>query len=173
MKKNILKKLFEKLVILTLVFISTSACSKKETTDNFDFSNFKPPNRKAEIVKDNSDVIQEIKVKNELLPFEKSNEISSSIKYGKEDPFAIASNSNNNSLLNLILKGFITTSEENYALINYLGEEGTITKNSVGGVNTKYLPNGAIVKKFNLTDLEMTILLGDKELIISINDQLK
>ena len=105
--------------------------------------------------------------------FEKPNEISSFIKYGKDDPFALTSNSNNNSLSNLILKGFITTSEENYALINYLGEEGTITENSIGGLNTKYLPNGAKVRNFNLSDSEITILLGEKELIISINDQLK
>ncbi len=164
------KILLKKLLIFISISVAISSCSKKETTDNFDFSNFKPPNRKVEIVKDNSEVIKEIKVKNELLPFKKRNEISSSIKYGKEDPFAIESDSNNNSLSNLILKGFITYSKENYALINYLGEDGTITENSIGGLNTKYLPNGAKVKNFNLFDSEITILLDDKELIISIND---
>ena len=167
------KILLKKILIFISISVAMSSCSKKETTDNFDFSNFKPPNRKAEIIKDNSEVIQEIKVKNELLPLKKRNEVSSSIKYGKEDPFASETNSKKNSLSNLILKGFITTSEENYALINYLGEEGTITENSRGGVNTKYLPNGAKVKNFNLNDSEITILLGDKELTISINDQLK
>ncbi len=164
------KILLQKLLIFISISVAISSCSKKETTDNFDFSNFKPPNRKAEIVNDNSEVIKEIKVTNELLPFKKRNEISSSIRYGKDDPFAIANDSNKNSLSNLILKGFITYSKENYALINYLGEEGTITENSIGGLNTKYLPNGAKVKNFNSFDSEITILLGDKELIISIND---
>ena len=165
------KSLLNKILIIFSISIAMSSCSKKETTDNFDFSNFKPPNRKAEIVNDNSEVIKEIKVANELLPFKKRNEVSSSIKYGKEDPFSMASDSKN-SLSNLILKGFITTTEKNYALINYLGEEGTINENSIGGLNTKYLPNGAKVKNFNLSDSEITILLGDKELTISINDQL-
>ena len=167
------KTLLKKILIIISISVAMSSCSKKETTDNFDFSNFKPPNRKAEIIKDIPEVIQDIKFKNELIPFEKRKEISSSIKYGKEDPFASSSNSNNKSLSNLILKGFITTTEENYALVNYLGDEGTITENSVGGLNTKYLPNGAKVRNFNLSDSEITILLGEKELIISINDQLK
>ena len=169
-----INKIFlKKLLIIVSISFAMSSCSKKETTDNFDFSNFRPPIRKAEIVKDNSEVIQEIKVKNELLPLKKRKEISSSLKYGKGDPFALESNSNNNLSLNLILKGFISISEENYALIKYLGEEGTINENSIGGLNTKYLPNGAEVKNFNLSDSEITILLGDKELIISMNDQLQ
>ena len=167
------KSLLKKFLIISYVTLLISSCGKKETKDNFDFSNFKPPIRKSEIVKDNNQATKDIKIDNKLLPFKKRKEISSSINYGKEDPFALSSNSNNNSLSNLILKGFITTTDENFALIKYFGEEGTITKNSIGGVNTKYLPNGAKVKNFNLTDSEIIILLGDKELVISINDQLK
>ena len=110
---------------------------------------------------------------NKLLPFKKRDEIYSSIKYGKIDPFSFESEGNNNLLTNLILKGFISTSEEKFALINYLGEEGTITTNSIGGVNTKYLPNGAKVKNFNLLASEITILFKDQEFIISIGDQSK
>ena len=165
--------LLKKILIITSIFISISACSKNESKDNFDFSNIKPPLRKTEIVKDKSEEKEKIILENKLLPFKKRKEISSSIKYGKDDPFALVSNSDNKTSSNLIFKGFITTSEENYALINYLGEEGTITENSIGGVNTKYLPNGAKVKFFNLSDSEITIVLGEKELIISINDQLK
>ena len=73
----------------------------------------------------------------------------------------------------VILKGCIRSTEENYTLIKYLEEEGTITENSIGEVTTKYLPNGAKVKNFNLSDSEITILLGEKESIISINDQIK
>ena len=167
------KSLFKKFLLTTFITLAISACSKKEATDNFDLSNLKLPNRNSKIVKNNSLINKEVKVKNELIPFDKRNEIYSSIKYGKVDPFALVSNSDNKTSSNLIFKGFITTSEENYALINYLGEEGTITENSIGGVNTKYLPNGAKVKFFNLSDSEITIVLGEKELIISINDQLK
>ena len=167
------KILLKKLLIIISISVAMSSCSKKQTPDNFDFSNFKPPNRIVVIDKDNSEVIQEIKVKNELSPFKKRKEISSSIKYGKDDPFTSARNTNKNTLSNFILNGFIITKDENFALINYLGEEGTITKNSMGGVNTKYVPNGAKVKNFNVTYSEFIILLDDNEFIISINDQLK
>ncbi len=167
------KSLFKKILIISSFILTISSCSKKDTTDNFDFSNFKPPNRKAEIPTDNSEVIQETKVKNKLLSLKNRDEISSSIKYGKKDPFAIKSNNIKNSLANFSLKGFVLTSNEEYALINYLGEDGTITKNSVGGVNTKFLPIGAKVKNFNFSDSEIIILLNGEEIIISTVSKIK
>ena len=167
------KPLLKKILIITSITLVMSACGKKETKDNFDFSNFKPPIRKSEIVKDNSQETVKIKVKNKLLNFKKRDDISSAIKYGKNDPFSFRSEGNNNLISNLTLKGFISTSDEKFALINYLGQEGTITTNSIGGVNTEFLPNGAKVKNFNLLDSEITILFQDKEFIISIKDQTK
>ena len=161
------KSLLKNLLVISFI-ISVSSCGKKENTDNFDFSNFKPPIKKSKIVKDNSQVTTKIKVENKLLPFKNRADISSSIKYGKNDPFSFETEGNNNLLSNLTLKGFISTSDEKFALIKYLGVEGTITTNSIGGVNTKFLPNGAKVKNFNLLDSEITILFDDKEFIISI-----
>jgi len=159
-------------LIITFFTLAVSSCGKKENTDNFDFSNFKPPIKKSKIVKNNSQETAKFKVVNKLSTLKKKDEISSSIKYGKNDPFSFESEGSNN-LLNLTLMGFISTSEEKFALIKYLEEEGTITTNSIGGVNTKYLPKGAKVKSFNLLDSEITILFNDKEFIISIEDQFK
>lgn len=159
-----------KLAIITIIIFGISSCANKKK-DNFDFSNFKPPIRNSGIVKDNYQDNVEIKVKNKLLSLKKREEISSNIKYGKENPFAFESDDSNYLLSSLIFKGFILTSDEKYALIKYLGEEGTITENSIGGVNTKYLPNGAKVKFFNFSDSEITILFDDQEFTISINDQ--
>ena len=158
-----------KLTILTIIILGISSCANKKE-DNFDFSNFKPPIRKPEIIKDDSQTPAATKVENKLLPFKKKDEIAASIKYGKNDPFSFESEGSNNLLANLILKGFLSTSDEKYAIIKYLGEEGTITRNSIGGVNTKYLPKGAKVKNFNLLDSEITILFKDQEFIISIED---
>ena len=166
MNKTILKKI----LIISSITLVISSCSKKETIDNFDFSNYKPPIRKSKIVKDNSQETIKIKVENKLLSFKKRDEISSSMKYGKDDPFSFESGGNNNLLSNLTLKGFISNSEETFALVKYLGEEGTITTNSIGGVNTKYLPNGAKVRNLNLLDSEITILFKDQEFIISIEN---
>ena len=164
------KILLKKFLVILSIAITISACSKKETSDNFDLSNLKLPNKNSNIIKDNSQKTANKKVNNELLPLKKRNEISSSIKYGKKDPFMLESNKDKNSLSNLILRGFISTSNEKFALIKYLGEEGTITTNSIGGVNTKYLPNGAKVKNFNFSESEITIIFEDQEFIISMTD---
>ncbi len=161
------KILLKNFLIIVSIASTVSACSKKESSDNFDLSNLKLPKKSSKIVKDTSQGSAKIKVENKLLIFKKREEILSSIKYGKNDPFSSKSEGNN-ELLNLNLRGFISTSEENFALVKYLGEEGTITTNSIGGVNTKYLPKGAKVKNFNLLDSEITILFDDKEFIISI-----
>ena len=161
------KILLKNFLIIVSIASTVSACSKKESSDNFDLSNLKLPKKSSKIVKDTPQGSAKIKVENKLLIFKKREEILSSIKYGKNDPFSSKSGGNN-ELLNLNLRGFISTSEENFALVKYLGEEGTITTNSIGGVNTKYLPKGAKVKNFNLLDSEITILFDDKEFIISI-----
>lgn len=166
MKKPLLKKI----LIITSISLVVSACSNSKKADNFDFSNFKPPIRESEIVKDNSQETTNIKVENKLLNFKNRDEISSVMKYGKNDPFSFESESNNNLLSNLKFKGFISTSDKDFALVRYLGEEGTITKNSVGGINTKYLPNGAKVKNFNLLDSEITISFDGQEFIITLKD---
>ena len=167
------KPFLRKILIISSITLVISACSKKETKDNFDFSNIKPPVRNSKIVKDNSQETSKIKVKNKLSSLKKRDEILSSIKYGKNDPISSESGNGKNLLSNLTLKGFISFSEEEFALINYLGEEGTITKNSIGGINTKYLPKGAKVKNFNLLDSKITIVFEDQEFIISIEDQFK
>lgn len=164
------KKLKLKPFSLIIAFLFLASCSNNSKKDNFDFSNFKPPIRKSEKVEEKSQETSKIKVENKLLPLKQRDEISSSIKYGKNDPFSFESGGNNNLLSNLTLKGFISNTEETFALIKYLGEEGTITTNSIGGVNTKFLPNGAKVRNFNLLDSEITILFEDQEFIISINN---
>ncbi len=164
------KKLKLKPFSLIIAFLFLASCSNNSKKDNFDFSNFKPPIRKSEKVEEKSQETSKIKVENKLLPLKQRDEISSSIKYGKNDPFSFESGGNNNLLSNLTLKGFISNTEETFALIKYLGKEGIITTNSIGGVNTKYLPNGAKVRNFNLLDSEITILFEDQEFIISIKN---
>ena len=164
------KQLLKKFLIISSITLVISACGKKESKDNFDFSNFKPNIKKSEIVEDISQETKKIKVENKLLPLKNRDDISSSIKYGKKDPFELISNRSSNLSSNLILKGFISTADQNFALVEYLGEDGTITKDSVGGFNTKYLPNGAKVKNFNIIDSKIIILVGDQEYVIKVGD---
>ena len=165
------KQLLKKFLIISSITLVISACGKNESKDNFDFSNFKPKIRKSEIVKDISQETEKIKVENKLLPLKKRDEISSSIKYGKKDPFELTSNKSSKLSSNLILKGFISTADQNFALVEYLGEDGTITKDSVGGINTKFLPSGAKVKNLSIIDSKIIILVADQEYVIKIGDQ--
>ena len=157
-----------KIVLISLTLI-ISGCSGNKGQDNFDLSDLKitpkPKNNKNLTIKETKN---SSKIKSNLITLDKKDKIFKSIVYGKKDPFSYSSNIDRNFLSNIIFKGFILTANEKYAVINYLGEEGIITKNSVGGINTKFLPNGAKVQNFNLSDSQITILFDDKEFIISI-----
>ena len=156
------------LVSLTLII---SSCSGNKGQDNFDFSDLKitpkPKNNKNLTIKETTN---SSKIKSNLITLDKRDKIFKSIEYGKKDPFSYSSDIDRDFLSSLSFKGFISTSNEKYAIINYQGKEGTITKNSIGGINTKFLPNGAKVQNFNLSDSQITILFDEKEFIISINE---
>ena len=156
------------LISLSLII---SACSGNKVQDNFDFSDLKitpkPKKNKSLTKKKTADTS---KIKSNLITLDKKDKVFKSIEFGKKDPFSYSSDIDSNFLPNLSFKGFISTSNEKYAIINYQGKEGTITKNSIGGINTKFLPNGAKVQNFNLSDSQITILFDEKEFIISINE---
>ena len=159
-----------KIIIIALTLI-ISSCSGKKSQDNFDFSEInirpRPKNNENLTVKETTNTSR---IKSNLISLDQKDKIFKSIKYGKKDPFTYSNNTENNFISNLTLKGLISTSNEKYALINYLGQEGTINMDSIGGVNTEFLPNGAKVKSFNFSESEITILFEDKEFIISINE---
>ena len=81
-------------------------------------------------------------------PLKEREEIISSIKFEKNDPFLFDSQSSN-ELSDIKLKGFITISNKNYAVVDYLDNEGSITTESIGGKNTNLLPRGASIKEIN------------------------
>ena len=45
----------------------------------------------------------------------------------------------------------------NYVFVNYLGNEGTITEESIGGLNTNLLPDGAKVLKIDPENKKLII----------------
>ena len=76
------------------------------------------------------------------------NEILSSTKFGKDDPFSLSSYSSS-TLSKVKLKGFITISNKDYAIVRYLDKEGPIFTKSIGGKNTNLLPEGVFIKEIN------------------------
>ena len=139
---------FKIIFIFTFIFL-LSSCSRNKK-DNFDFSDFKMPVKesiKNEII--SSENTNSNTVQYELKPLKEREEVVSSFQFEKNDPFLFDSNelsSIKNELSGINLKGFITISNENYAVVDYLDNEGSITTESIGGKNTNLLPRGASIK---------------------------
>ena len=142
---------FKIFFIFTFIFL-LSSCSRNKKY-NIDFSDLKitvKENINNEII--SSENTNSNTVQYELKPLKEREEVVSSFQFEKNDPFLFDSNelsSIKNELSGINLKGFITISNENYAVVDYLENEGSITTESIGGKNTNLLPRGASIKEIN------------------------
>ena len=167
--------------ILQFKFISTifvgfvlASCKTKNENFDVDLSNFKVPN-KSEVTASNLDISDtSIKtnkiIKNNLIKDQNKSEILSSIELGKIDPFSEEGKKDkiNNLNTNFKLTGFLNTRENKYVFVNYLGQIGAITEESVGGENTNLLPNGAKVLNIDPKKLKLIINFEDKDYILEL-----
>ena len=157
-------------IIFTLFFtLLTTSCGGNKK-DNFDFSDFKKPIKESI---NNEKISGEDKnlntVQYELKPLKNREEVLSSFKFEKTDPFLFDSQSSS-KLSDFKLKGFITISNKNFAIINYLNKEGSINTESIGGENTNLLPKGAAVKEINPSKGFVSITFLDELFIINFED---
>ena len=63
------------------------------------------------------------------------------------------------------LKGFLNTKIEKYVFVSYLGNEGTISEDSIGGLNTNLLPNGAKVINIDPKKMQLKISFDNEDYI--------
>ena len=91
-----------------------------------------------------------------------------SARFGKNDPFSEEQIQENNLNSNFKLKGFLNTKNKNFVFVSYLGKEGTISEESIGGVNTTLLPNGAKVLNIDPIKLKLIINFEDKDYILEL-----
>ena len=130
-------------LIITFIFIFLTSSCGGSNNDNFDFSNIKMPVKELKKVETKSSQTEVRKpVKYKLKALKERDEILSSIEFGRKDPFSISSESSS-TLSKVKLKGLISISDKNYAMVKYLDNEGSISIESVGGMNTNLLPEGA------------------------------
>jgi len=155
-----------KFLIISLII--ASGCSRNDNNE-FDFKDFKVPIKKIESVKDDLKLKSENKVENKLLPLEKRDEILTSIKYGKRDPFSSVESNANQFISYFHVKGFISLENKNYAIVEFLNQKGMINVNSIGGLNTNLLPNKAFVKKINPSQEEVELSVEDKIYTIKLS----
>ena len=137
--------------IKTLFFMFLSSillfsCSKKY---DLDLSNLPKPNlpKPKKVVNTNkeSEISDESIYLRELVPLESSEQLLSKFKFGKKDPFSKSETKENQFSSDFRLTGFLNTNIEKYVFVSFLGNEGTISEESIGGLNTNLLPKGAKV----------------------------
>tara|TARA_Y100001933_G_C18655787_1_gene420579 strand:- start:77 stop:574 length:498 start_codon:yes stop_codon:yes gene_type:complete len=159
-----LKLIFATKKVLFAILIATvlSSCNSKKENFDIDLSNFKISNQSENKIS-NPNISESSKIKNKLKSYQNESEVLNSLIIGKMDPFSKEGIKVNNLTSDFQLKGFLSTKLNKYVLVSYLGKEGTITSESIGGVNTFLLPNGAKVININPKTLKLIINFENKD----------
>jgi len=160
MKNHITIKIILTFFISSLLF----SCSKKNNNIDFDFTTLKKSKKDKVIDQENKNTInlENNNLIQDLVPLKNKKEILSNTKFGKKDPFSEGEIQSNKKFKDLILTGFLNTENIKYVFVSYLDNEGTITEDSIGGVNTTLLPNGAKVISIDPKNMQL-IINFDKE----------
>ena len=164
------KELLNKLFIPLLGILLISCCGGNSTKEDFDLSNFKVPIKKRPSKIDLSNELntEQKEVEFKLIPLNKRNEILNSIKYGKKDPFSSVESSSNQFISNFQVNGFITIDKDDYVLVEFNNQKGMININSIGGLNTEFLPDGAKVVDINTVSQQLKIIFDNENYIFEL-----
>ena len=169
-----LKKCTHNLILIYILGIFLSSCTGKKENFDIDLSNFKIPN-KSEVSASNLEISSSSEtsrkiIKNNLVNYQNKSKVLSSIEFGKDDPFSKEGikGKENNLYSDFKLTGFLNTRIHKYVFVSYLGQIGTITEESIGGVNTNLLPNGAKVLNIDPKKLKLIINFENKDYILEL-----
>ena len=160
--KNIFFILFS-----SLFFVS---CSQKNSNFDIDLSDLPKPKK----IKVNEQLEKDTDIENnqlfikELVPFEDREQLLSKFKIGKKDPFSKGETKTSQFSSNFKLTGFLNTEIENYVFVSFLGNEGTISEKSIGGLNTNLLPNGAKVITIDYEKKQLKINYDNEDYIFEL-----
>ena len=166
MSKNIKKSYFLIFFFSILLF----SCSQKN--NDIDLSNL--PVIKPEKVIDTKKVKVDSKTSNkdkfiaDLNPFKKKEKVLSQFKFGKVDPFSKSEFELTKLSEDFKLIGFLNTKFKKYVFVKYLGNQGSISENSVGGLNTNLLPKGAKVIDIDPKAMKIKINLNNENFIFEL-----
>ena len=160
------KKLF--LIFFTSIFLVS--CSQKNNIIDFDISDLPKPKNiqpaKDEIEEltqqDNKKFIQDLDI------FQSKDKLLSKVNIGKKNPFSKGETELNQFSSNFRLTGFLNTETKQYVFVSYLGSEGTISEDSVGGLNTNLLPNGAKVITIDSKERQLKISFDNEDYIFEL-----
>lgn len=165
-----MKNYIKKIIYIIFSYILLNSCSPRTNIIDFDPSTLPKP-KKIKITekekKESINILEKDYISN-LKPLKDRDQILSKFKYGKKDPFSESDVQLNKLSSDLKLTGFINTEFEKYVFVNYLGNEGTISEKSIGGVNTNLLPESAKVINIDTKRLELIINYENKNFIFEL-----
>ena len=146
------------------------SCSQKN--NDIDLSNLPVIKPKNVVDKNKEEVDSTNSKENEfiadLIPFEKKDKVLSQFKFGKVNPFSESEFEVTKLSEDFKLTGFLNTKFKKYVFVKYLGNVGTISENSVGGLNTNLLPKGAKVINIDPKALKITINHMDENFVFEL-----
>ena len=166
MKNHITIKIILTFFISSLLF----SCSKKNNNIDFDFTTLKKSKKNKVIDQENNNKINlenNIHIK-DLVPLKDKQQVLSKVKFGKKDPFSKVEIKSNKLNSDFKLTGFLNTEIKKYVFVSYLDKEGTITEESIGGVNTNLLPNGAKVISIDPKNMKLIINFDNENFIFEM-----
>ena len=164
MNNHVFKNFFGAISICLLLI----SCSQKNI--EIDLSNLPKPKIKNTVKNENKQSINLLDKEyiSDLAPLKDREQILSKFKYGKNDPFSESEIQLNKLSLDLKITGFLNTEVKKFVFVNYLGNEGTISEKSIGGVNTNLLPESAKVINIDTKRLELIINYENKNSIFEL-----
>ena len=154
-------------ILILLSSILLISCSQK---NNIDLSDL-PVIKQKEIVdtkKEIKDVANLDEFIENLDSFQTKDNLLSKFKYGKKDPFSPGGTQFNHFSSNFELTGFLNTEREKYVFVKYLGNEGIISEDSIGGLNTEFLPDGAKVINIDSKKRQLKISFDNEDFIFEL-----
>tara|TARA_A100001035_G_scaffold267616_1_gene251720 strand:+ start:839 stop:1330 length:492 start_codon:yes stop_codon:yes gene_type:complete len=160
----------KKFIFLLFTSIFLFSCSQKNNIIDFDISDL-PKRKKTLPAEDKIDQFIQIENKKfirDLVTFQTKDNLLSKSKIGKKNPFSKSETEVNRFSSNFKLTGFLNTETQNYVFVTYLGIEGTISEDSVGGLNTNLLPNGAKVISIDSKEMQLKISFDNEDYIFEL-----
>ncbi len=145
-------------------------CSQPNKIIEFDPSNLPKPKITNLDSEENKEVIkpEDKSFIRNLIPLKQKEEILSKFEFGKEDPFSEKDVFENKFFSDLKLTGFLNSQSKKYVFVIYQNKQGSITENSIGGINTNLLPNGAKVLKIDTSGKKLLINFENRDYLFEL-----
>jgi len=162
---------YKKITLIYLLSILFYGCSPNNNID-IDLSNLPKPKSVQTNEEVNKDLVEKEQDDNKLfiknlVKFKNREEILSNTKFSKKDPFSRNDTSNKFSS-DFKLTGFFNTPVNKYVFVNYLNNEGTLSEDSIGGINTDLLPNGAKVIFIDPLGMKLKINFKNEDFVFEL-----